>query len=282
MAESKKGLVLEGGGIRSAYLAGVLLAFHDREFNHFDVVAGTSAGACCGANFIAGEPEKNKIILEDYLTGNRFVSYRNVFSKRNVVDIDYLVDEVCTYHVPFSLEKIKNAGSLLYISAVDYLTGEVSYFNNREHNIHEAIRASCAMPYLYRKKAVYDGRRYLDGGLLAGIPLEKVLESGCEEIVVISTRHQGYRKPKDRIPAWIHRFTYSDSSVMAEIFKNRSISYNKCLDQIKNPPKGIKIHFIVPRERLPVARVTRDRGKVQSTVKLGYEDGLGFLKIITP
>lgn len=273
----KRALVLEGGGIRSAYVAGVLMAFHDQGFNQFDAVVGTSAGACCGANFIAGEPEKNRQILEDYLTGNSFVRFGNIFSRKNIVDIDFLIDEVCAKLVPLQTEKVKNSPIPLYITAVDYLTGEICYFNSREHDLKEALRASCAMPYLYRKKVVYRGRRYLDGGLLIDIPVQKALDLGCDEIVVVSTRMRGYQKPKSRLPKWVHRLYYHDSPAIADVFGKRHLIYNETLRLISNPPAGKTIHLVAPKTPLPVKRTTRDKSKVKEGVLRGYDDGLRFL-----
>ena len=273
----KKALVLEGGGMRSAYVAGVLMAFHDQRYNPFDVVVGTSAGACCAANFLAGEPEKNQKILEDYLTGNRFVSYRNIFSRKNIVDIDFLIDEVCVHHVPLLTEKVRQSSAILHITALDYLTGEICYFNSREHDIREALRASCAMPYLYRNKVIYQGRRYLDGGLLIDIPLQKALDIGCDEIVVVSTRLRGYQKPKSFLPRWVHRLVYHDSPAIADVFARRHLVYNETLRQIDHHPEGKIIHLIIPETPLPVTRTTRDKNKVKEGILRGYDDGLRFL-----
>lgn len=277
MQKLKKGLVLEGGGIRSAYLAGVLLAFHERKLNDFDVVTGSSAGACCGANFIAGEPEKNRTILEDYLTGDRFVRYRHIFSKQNIVDIDYFIDDVCGGFVPLNIKLIRQARAILYITAMDYATGHVQYFNNREHNIHEALRASCAMPYLYKNKAIYKGRRYLDGGMVASIPLQKALDDGCQEIIVVGTRERSYRKSKTLLPQWLYNLCCRDNPKMGHFFHRRHLLYNQVFDTIQNPPQGVRIHYIAPKSKLPVSRTTRRKDKVKMTVEIGYEDGREFL-----
>lgn len=275
MADRKTALVLEGGGMRSSYLAGVLIALHERRI-HFDAVIGTSAGACCGASFIIGEPENNKIILEDHLTSGYFVRYGNIFNGGNLVDIDYLIDDVCMKHVPLDLERVKNSPTLLYMAATDYQTGEVFYFNNREHDIREALRASCAMPYLYRKKVVINGRRYIDGGVVADIPLDQALALGYTDIVVVSTRYLGFRKTESWISTQLSRWIYSDSPVLTQVFKNRHVVYNRALDLIETPPEGCRIHLIASSKPLPVTRTTRAKKKVREAVNLGYEDGIAF------
>jgi len=275
MGKKKRGLVVEGGGMRSAYAAGVLLALHDRGFNHFDIAVGSSAGACCAANFVAGEPEKNRVILEDHLTSRNFVNLANLFNKKNILDIDFLIDEVCVKQVPLNLEKIRNAPTRLFITATDYLTGRLVYFNNREHDIHEALRASCAMPFLYKKKAVYQNRRYLDGGLIASIPFEKAVEEGCDYVVVISTREKGYRKAKSKFPSPLYRVAYPKNPALIDLFSRRHEIYNETVRKISSS-QSRKVHLIQPQSPLPVSRTTKDRRKVRSAVEIGYRDGEGF------
>lgn len=48
------GLVLEGGGMRGAYTAGVLDYFLDENIQ-FPYVVGASAGACNGSSYVAGQ-----------------------------------------------------------------------------------------------------------------------------------------------------------------------------------------------------------------------------------
>ena len=53
-AKNKTGLVLEGGGMRGIYTAGVLDVFLD-EGLEFDGVIGVSAGAVHGCSFLSGQ-----------------------------------------------------------------------------------------------------------------------------------------------------------------------------------------------------------------------------------
>ena len=48
----KKGLILEGGGMRGIYTAGVLDFFLEQNIN-FDGVVGVSAGACHGCSYLS-------------------------------------------------------------------------------------------------------------------------------------------------------------------------------------------------------------------------------------
>ena len=56
------GLVLEGGGMRVAYTAGVLDCFMDQRVE-IPYVIGVSAGANAGSNYVAGQRERNHALF---------------------------------------------------------------------------------------------------------------------------------------------------------------------------------------------------------------------------
>ena len=67
MDRMKLGLVIEGGGMKCAYTAGILDRMLDDEIRP-DYVIGVSAGAACGASFVAGQRGRNRRFFVDYVT----------------------------------------------------------------------------------------------------------------------------------------------------------------------------------------------------------------------
>ncbi len=271
--------------MRSAYLAGVLLGLYRAGLTRVDIVVGSSAGACCGANFIAGEPEKSCEILSAHLTSPAFVNYRNVWKlDRHVIDIDFLIDETCTQRVPIDMRKIERAKTDLHIATTDYETGETLYFNNRGDDIREALRASCALPYLYRRpiflKTSKGFRRCVDGGLSAPIPVQKAIAEGANRIIVVSTREIGYRKSPDPTPLWLHDLFYPNSAI-GKILKRRHLDYRETLALMAKPPRGVLIDRIAPQNPLPVSRTTRSRPKVDAAIHEGYRDGQDYVRLFS-
>lgn len=72
--EKKTGLVLEGGGMRGIYTAGVLDVFLDHDIS-FDGVIGVSAGAVHGASFVSGQKERSIRYYKKYCNDKRFMSF---------------------------------------------------------------------------------------------------------------------------------------------------------------------------------------------------------------
>lgn len=66
MREKKTGLVLEGGGMRGIYTAGVLDVFMENGIT-FDGVIGVSAGAIHGCSFVSGTERQKYPVLHEVL-----------------------------------------------------------------------------------------------------------------------------------------------------------------------------------------------------------------------
>lgn len=276
----KKALIIEGGGMRSAYASGALVALRDLGHRDFDVVAGTSAGACCAVNFIGGTPERNFKILHEHLPSRQFINYNYAFSTKSVVDINFLLDVVLASRVPLPLDEFYASPTRLYITATDCETGEAVYFEGHEHNpkeLIERLRASCAMPYLYRHKVHINGKRHVDGGVAVSIPIQKALDEGCDEIIVISTRPEGYRKKRNPF-GWLNYLFFPFHPKMAKALNERWKEYNRTLDWLEDPPAGVKVKLIRPRGKLPVGRTTKNTAKIKAGYEMGYRDAVEVLK----
>ncbi|MBF0492385.1 MAG: patatin family protein [Deltaproteobacteria bacterium] len=273
----KKALVIEGGGMRSAYASGALVALHDLGLRDFDVIAGTSAGAACAINFVGGHPIRNFKILHEYLAGPRFIRYRNLFSKKNIVDVDYLLDEVLKKEIPLPLEEFLKGEARVYINTTDCSSGQAVYFEAREPGLVEHLRASCAMPYLYRRKVILNGRRHVDGGVSASIPIEKALQEKCDEIIVIGTRPKGYRKKPNPV-GFLNYLFFPRYPNLAKALNQRWKIYNDTLDWLENPPANVKVILIRPEGKLSVGRTTRDPKKIKAAYEMGYRDAQKALK----
>lgn len=274
--QKKRALVVEGGGMRSAYVTGALLAFYELGERQFDLVVGTSAGACCAANFLVGRPEYNQFVLEEYLASDRFIQFKNVIGTRNIVDVDFLLDE-CFATLEKLEEVVRSRKTRFLITTTNCESGEPIFMDAaQEENIREALRASCAMPYLYRRKLYREGDRVLDGGLSSSIPVGKAIEEGCREIYVVCSRPEGYRKKPNSF-GWINHLAFPKHPRLAKALWYRDRAYNAELDLIENPPKEVEVIAIRPKQKLPVSRVTRDRIKIRQGIQQGFYDAYQVL-----
>src|SRR5512142_2104419 len=85
-------IVVEGGAMRGVFSAGVLDVFLEKDFDPFDLAIGVSAGACNLASHLARQHGRNKRCYFDLMTQREFFDRRRLFSRRSVLDLDWLWD----------------------------------------------------------------------------------------------------------------------------------------------------------------------------------------------
>ena len=83
----KSGLVLEGGGMRGIYTAGVLDVFLENGIG-FDGVIGVSAGVVHGCSYLSGQKGRSIRYYKRYCKDWRFMSIRNLLLTGDMVGED--------------------------------------------------------------------------------------------------------------------------------------------------------------------------------------------------
>ena len=111
-----------------------------------------SAGACAAASYLAGQTWRNRRVYLEHLDGDKLIDYRRLLRGGDVMDIDYLIDDVTLGLCPRDLQALRESQSRLHIGVTDWESGEPRYLNNHEDDLTVALRASCALPFFYRRK----------------------------------------------------------------------------------------------------------------------------------
>ena len=97
------GLVLEGGGMRCVFTAGVLDYFMDHDIE-FPYVAGVSGGACAAACYISHQRGRQKKVFIDLFKRFKVVSLSQFFTKGAIFDLDLAVDRISHKILPFDFD----------------------------------------------------------------------------------------------------------------------------------------------------------------------------------
>ena len=262
--------------MRGTYTAGVLEAFAENGSHGFDFVVACSAGACTAASFLAGQPHRNRTVYLDYLAGPKFIRWHRLFSGGDVMDIDYLTDEIHGNLCPLDLEALRGSHVPLHIGVTDAETGAVRYLSNHEDDLLTALRATCALPLFYRRPVVYQGRWYVDGGISDPVPVLKALALGAKEIVVVLTSSIENRGAHKWWTPALNHFL-STASGVRKALNVRHRRYREAAAVLAAPPTDSRVSVLRPSRSLGVGRATRDREKLERACDLGYEDGMTFL-----
>ena len=271
----KTGLVLEGGGLRGVFTAGVLDAFLDGNF-HADYVIGVSAGAANGVSYVSGQRERGLRTNTDYLHDPRYMGLRSLLLHRSLFGMDFIFHEIPQHLDPFDYQAFQENLCEFWTGAIDIRTGETVYFGKEEIGDDlEALRATTSLPLLSQPVA-YRGRLLLDGGTADPIPVRRALADGCDRVVVVLTRERGYRKPAQSFRA-VYRSAFRRYPAMIRALDTRHRIYNDTLDFLAGLECGGTAAVIAPATPPQVRRIERARDKLLALYQEGLEAGRALL-----
>lgn len=266
------GLVLEGGGMKGIYTAGVLDLFLDKglEFSH---VYGVSAGACHLCSYLSKQRGRARDVNVDYLDSKHYCSVESLLLTGNLFNVNMCYDTIPKYLSPFDNETFKQYQGHAYSVVTNVVTGQAEYLRLRDMDKDMIkVRASASLP-LVSKMVKIGGKLYLDGGLSDSIPIRKSVIDGNRRHVVVMTKELGYRrKPVDKAQLALIKVRYAKYPKLAELMEHRHIAYNECLDYIDRLEKKGQIFVIRPQKASAVGRIEHDRAKMEALYEQGYAE----------
>lgn len=260
-------VVVEGGGMRGIFSAGVLDAFQASGFNPFDLAIGCSAGACNLSSYLAGQFDRNRRCYTTQMSRPEFISASRFFRGGHWLDLDYLWDAFLRED-PLDVAAIMASRTRFIVTATAADTGEPAYMEPDADHMLEALRASSAVPVLYRNFVEIDGRPYTDGGVAASIPVEEAYRQGARRILVIRSRPASYVK-EPRFEAAAGAFVLRKHPALADSLRYSHEAYARAVDFIHHPPADCDVSEIAPVRAL---RSTRARASLAALAH-DYDQG---------
>ena len=271
-------LVLEGGGTRGFYSAGVFEAFMDAGII-FPYIVGVSAGAANAISYISGQKLRSRVIIEKYVGDHRYVSRRNLLRHRTLFGYDFIFETVPTRHVFFDRENFDSVDITFLTGAMDCATGKTVWFEKNEISDGFTVtRASCSVP-LIAKIVKHNGLELLDGGVSDPIPIEKSIEDGNDFHVIVLTRNQGYRKEAFKF-GWLVKLFYKKYPQLIEAMLKRHEIYNRQLALCEELERDNKALIIRPLKPISVDRASADVNKLLALYDEGHVEGAQIVSML--
>lgn len=265
----KIGLVLEGGGMRGLYTAGVLDVMMEHQLMP-DVVCGTSAGVTFGVNLLS--QQKGRVLRYNcrYAGDRRYISLHSWLTTGNMINRDFAYDLLPHELDPFDEETFEQSKAAFYATITNMRTGQAEYvrITNTWQQM-DVIRASASLPIICQA-VEWQGEKYLDGGLVDNIPLDKCIELGCDKIIIVLTRPLDYVR-NDHI-AGVCRLFYPRYKALLRAIEQRNDRYNARLQQIRRLEQEGKVFVLRPSENISVGRLEKDVARLQALHQLGVSD----------
>ena len=228
----KIGLILEGGGRRGIYTAGVLDFFIYKNIK-VDWVVGVSAGGCHAASYLSKQYNRAFRTNIDYLDDKDYISFKNLIKNGSIFGMDLMFNKIPNELYPYDYETFNKSKSKFIVVATNCDTGKAEYFqlNDMKKDI-IYLQASCSIP-MFANIVEINGFKLLDGGVSDSIPIEYALKQGCNKNIVILTRDKTYIKSKVKFLSLVKR-KYKKYPKLVKSIANRQLKYNENINLIKS------------------------------------------------
>ena len=130
------GLILEGGGMRGVYTAGVLDAFLDAGIE-FSSVYGVSAGSCHACSYLSKQRGRAFRVNVDYLDDPNYCGAKTFLKTGNVFGPEMLYEQIPDVLDPFDYQAFLNYPGKFYAVVTDVETGAARYLieDGNEKNV---------------------------------------------------------------------------------------------------------------------------------------------------
>ncbi len=267
---TKVGLVLEGGGFRGIYSAGVIDYLLEQNIE-LPYVIGVSMGACNGVNYISKQIGRNLNVPYSYVEDKRYMSYTRLFTKGELFGMNFIFNEIPKKLIPFDYATYANSSQEFIIGTTDCLTGKPFYIKTLNYdNLLTSLKASASLPFA-SKMVNFNNKKLLDGGISDPIPYQKAFSDGCDKLIIILTQPFDFIKKPTKFSS-IGKLFYPKYPKLVETLSNRYQNYNHQLEEIKKLESEGKVFVIRPNYDIPVSRTERNKQKLKKAFEMGYQD----------
>ena len=252
-------VVLEGGGYRGVFTAGVLDVLMEKGLTGFDSVWGTSAGALNAVTFRARQIGRYIRVVLAFRDDSRMMSVMSLAKTGSIAGNDFLYHEVQERLDPLDVETFNSGSTPVWACATDVTFGTPAYLPiRRMPDDMDKIIASASLPMLSEIVEV-DGRRCLDGGTADSVPVEVALglegfarPEGAGDALVVLTQPRDYRKESAGALMPVARRQYANKPYYLEALETRPERYNAQRERIFSLEKQGRVTVVAPPESLGI------------------------------
>ena len=268
----KIGLVLEGGGMRGLFSAGVLDALLELKELSVNGIVGVSSGALFGVNYVSKQKERAVRYNKKYADDKRYMGLHSWITTGNAVNKDFAFYELPYKLDVFDNETFKKAKTDFYVVMTNVESGKPEYVLIEDAFAQmEYLRATSALPFA-SKIIEINGKKYLDGGISDSIPIDFCESLGYDKIIAVLTRPEGTYK-EDKL-GFLYKLVYRKYPNLVNSLLNMATDYEKVLTKIKDLENKEKIFVVRPPEVLKIGRLEKNRDKIQKVYDTGLNTGL--------
>ncbi|MCD9495503.1 patatin family protein [Photobacterium carnosum] len=246
-SNKKIALIVQGGGQRGIFSAGVLDSFLDHQFDPFELYIGTSAGALNLSSFISRQPRFGYHFIRDVSMDDKFFNLYKYLSKQQPMNLEWALQQVSSSGL-YPLDVATAHKTLMCRTALACATRKDTlqdyYLPMYQQDWQDVLLASCAIPLLYNQPVNMDELQWVDGGVSAAIPVKEAWRRGADLVVVIRTEPLEYSDTdsSDNNGRGIFDDWRENIEIQLPYYIDK-LSLNESVDKIKNIHQELSQRF---------------------------------------
>ena len=278
MKRKKIALVIEGGGFKSVFSAGVLDAFIINDFNPFEVYIGVSSGAMALSYFLAYQYKVYFSLSNQVCLNEEFLSYKHALSEEGYMNLKYLTQYAIKTN-PLNFIKIEEVTKKkqFYIVATNTENGTAVYLKPNKKNIYKCLRATSSLPFFTKGVCRINGVNLMDGAWSDPIPAKSATDFGASQVIVIRPHPLGYKFDGLNYLGLIAGYWWQNHPKISDLFFEEYNNYNKSVDYLVQKDLGIDISQICPDHLLKSTVLGTTPKDLLEDYHCGLEKGMDFL-----
>jgi len=270
-------LIVEGGGFKSAFTAGIIDSFIINGFFPFHLYLGISGGAMNITSYVSRQYKRNINIISAMSENTNFISLVRFLKGGNYMELKYLL-EVTSKEYPFDIdaanEYLNDADCRVVVT--NYINGNPAYLSVKKYGWLKTMEATGSLPIATRGYCAIAGRKYIDGGLADPLPVKRVYDWGYRNIVLLRTNPQDV-KPDWSLESLYAPIFYRNNPKLQKIIKRNDKIYIRGQKYISNPPKNLELLQLAPKTALECGVISSNLEHIQMDYRYGLELGLDAL-----
>ena len=267
---NKIGLILEGGGMRGIYTAGVLDFFIEKNIE-VDMAIGVSAGSCHASSYLSKQYKRAYHATIDYINDKNYLSFSNLIKTGSIFGMDFMFNKIPNELNIYDYDAFNKSNTKFVVVATNCETGNPEYFELTDLKKEITyMQASCSIP-MFANIVEIDDYKLVDGGVSDSIPIEYALNQGYKKNIVVLTRDITYRKSKQKFTSVVKR-KYKKYPNLVKAIEGRHLNYNKSLDLVNKLSQSGDALVIRPKNPVKVSQVEKNVVKLTQLYEEGYND----------
>jgi NTE family protein len=220
-------LALGGGAARGFAHVGVIQVLEEAGLKP-DLVAGTSAGSLVAALYASGKSGAQLQQIALSMDEATFADWMLPFFGRGMLRGEALGRYV---NAQVGARLIEDMALPLGIVATDLHTGEGILF--RRGDTGQAVRASSAVPAVFQPVRI-SGRDYVDGGLVAPVPVRHAREMGAELVIAVDISSAPEGNPaSDTLQVLLQTFAIMGKTINSYELRGADVLVRPALNGLK-------------------------------------------------